>query len=400
MKESLVKQMISDLTGRKQSFFHNDLQTNHQKLNDRIEGKSALVIGGAGTIGSNYIKALLKFPLRKLVVVDLNENGLAELVRDIRSSADLNVPEIVTYPISFGGVIFERFLEEHPPFDIVANFAALKHVRSAKDPYAIQAMFENNFLLANRLLMLLLKHKPKHFFCVSTDKATNPVSIMGATKKLMEDVVFAYHREIKVSTARFANVAFSNGSLLESFMKRYEKKQPIVCPTDIKRFFVSPEEAGQLCLMACLLGESTDIFIPKFGADEIIPFSRTLDAFLSNLDLKALPCDSEQEAREKATLYNYGDPEYPVFYFETDTSGEKPYEEFFAERDVVDNNTFSSLGVIKNAASGLNNADDIVREGESLFASTPTIKEIATFLQKHIPEFSYINRNKTLDQKM
>lgn len=400
MKESLVKEMISELTGRKESFFTADLVHYHTPLNSAIEGKSALVIGGAGTIGSNYIKALLKFPLKKLVVVDLNENGLAELVRDIRSSADLHVPEIITYPISFGGVIFERFLEENEPFDIVANFAALKHVRSAKDPYAIQAMFENNFLLANRLLMLLLKHKPTHFFCVSTDKATNPVSIMGATKKLMEDVVFSYHEQIKVSTARFANVAFSNGSLLESFIKRYEKKQPIVCPTDIKRFFVSPEEAGQLCLMACLLGESTDIFIPKFGSNDIIPFSKTLEAFLNALNLKADRCSSEEEAREKAAKYEYDNPNYPVYFFETDTSGEKPYEEFYADGDIVDTSTFTGLGVIKNASTGLNNADDIVNEGESLFAATPTIEEIATFLKKHIPEFSYINRNKTLDQKM
>ncbi len=278
---------------------------NHEKaISKKVKHKSALVIGGAGTIGSSFIKALIRFDLRRLYVIDTNENGLAELVRDLRSSVDNNLLEIKTYPVNFASRIFERIYADKGPFEIVANFAAHKHVRSEKDEYAIQAMFENNFIETNKLLSILSKNKPEHFFCVSTDKASSPVSIMGATKRLMEDVIFSYRDTLDVTTARFANVAFSNGSLLDSYIHRFEKDQPIACPSDIYRYFVSPQEAGSLCLLACLLGKSGDIFIPKLSPDkDLIPFNNTVIEFFKELDVKVDFCETEKEVLEKSKKY-------------------------------------------------------------------------------------------------
>jgi FlaA1/EpsC-like NDP-sugar epimerase len=402
MNSKKIDTVIETITGRSTSFFTNDLKGKHAGLITQTKHKSALVIGGAGTIGSNFIKALLHYPIARLYVIDLNENGLAELIRDIRSNPDYEqLPTIKTYPISFGSRLFEKLFLNEGPFEIVANFAAHKHVRSAKDSYAIEAMFDNNFVEASRLLEILKIQPPEHFFCVSTDKATNPVSIMGATKKLMEDVIFAYQDHYKVATARFANVAFSNGSLLESFINRYYKNQPIVCPTDINRFFVSPKEAGQICLLACLLGQSGDIFIPRFSPDiDLVPFKKTLDAFLETMGIEPMLCKSEEEARQKCTQPVAG--QHPVFLFETDTSGEKPYEEFYGENDVVDWETFEALGAIKtNETRKKVDVHYLLNDASQLFHKKTTTKaSIITFLERHIPEFNYIDKGKSLDQKM
>jgi FlaA1/EpsC-like NDP-sugar epimerase len=252
------------VTKREESFFADDIKENSEILSKKIAGKSVLVIGGAGTIGSSYIKAILKFKPGKLYVVDTNENGLTELTRDLRSGADQFVPEdFKTYPMSFGDPVFRKMFVEEGPFEIVANFAAHKHVRSEKDKYSIEAMIENNVFKAKEFLDLLLENKPEHFFCVSTDKAANPVNVMGASKKLMEEVIMAYSSSLQITTARFANVAFSNGSLLAGYIERLFKNQPISCPSDVKRFFVSPEESGQICMLACMLGNSGEIFFPK-----------------------------------------------------------------------------------------------------------------------------------------
>ncbi len=401
MNINTITSIIQNITGRQQSFFDPDLTQYHDDLVAATKGKSALVIGGAGTIGSNYIKALLHLPIKRLFVIDTNENGLAELIRDIRSNPQYKqLPEIWTYPISFGSAIFKKLFLNEGPFEIVANFAAHKHVRSAKDAYAIEAMFDNNFVIANELLQLLRQQPPEHFFCVSTDKATNPVSIMGATKKLMEDVIFGYQDAFKVTTARFANVAFSNGSLLESYINRYHKNQPIVCPVDIKRFFVSPTEAGQLCLLACLLGKSGDIFIPKFSADtDLISFKKTLDCFLDATDIVPIYCDSEEEARTKSA--DTPQKGYPIFLFETDTSGEKPYEEFYTENDVVDWKRFAALGAIKsNETRPAINLQALIDDARNLFGESTDKSKIIEFLNRHIPEFNYIDKGKSLDQKM
>ena len=242
------------VTKRQESLLYPDLEKNRTLLEEKINGRNALVIGGAGTIGSFYIKALLKFRLNRLVVVDINENGLTELVRDLRSSTEYNIPpEFITYPMNFGDRVFEKMFRSMAPFDIVANFAAHKHVRSEKDVFSIEAMIENNVLRARRLLDLLLESPPEHFFCVSTDKAANPVNIMGASKKLMEELIMAYSEKLKITTARFANVAFSNGSLPQGFLERLGRRQPWSCPLGIRRFFVSPQESGELCLIASVL---------------------------------------------------------------------------------------------------------------------------------------------------
>ncbi len=278
-----VSQFIADhITGRQESMFAADIEANRDKLRAEIERKSVLVIGGAGTIGSSYIRAVLPFRPSKLVVVDISENGLTELTRDLRSTYGMYVPEEYrTYPLSFADPVFEKIFRAEQGFDIVANFSAHKHVRSEKDKYSVQALLENNVLKARKLLDLLSEYPPRHFFCVSTDKAANPVNIMGASKKIMEEMIMAYSSRFKISTARFANVAFSNGSLLAGFIDRLMKRQPLSSPNDVKRYFVSPEESGQICMLACILGQNREIFFPKLGVgadDDLLLYRRPVPA--------------------------------------------------------------------------------------------------------------------------
>ena len=261
-KKMFIKnKFISDhVTKRSQSMFLNDIEANREKLTAEIQGKSVCVIGGAGSIGSSFIRAVLPFKPSKLIVIDLNENGLAELTRDLRSTYGMYVPEeFRLYTLNFADPIFERIFREEKGFDIVANFSAHKHVRSEKDKYSVQALIENNDIKAKKLMDLLSIYPPKHFFCVSTDKAANPVNIMGASKKIMEEMIMAYSSRFKISTARFANVAFSNGSLLAGFIGRLMKRQPLSSPNDVKRYFVSPDESGQICMLACILGQNREI---------------------------------------------------------------------------------------------------------------------------------------------
>jgi len=401
MKQEIIDKVISNLTGRESSFFENDLASNSKKLFEEISGKSVLVIGGAGKIGSNYIKSLLHFNPKKLVIVDTSENGLAEIIRDIRSSSYTQLPEIITYPLNFGNPIFERLFLAHKPFDIVANFAAHKHVRSEKDPFSIQAMFENNFIMAQKLLELLKKNPPAHFFCVSTDKATNPVNVMGATKKLMEDVIFSYQNDFKISTARFANVAFSNGSLLESFVNRFAKHQPLVSPKDVKRFFVSPTEAGQLCLLACILGNSGEIFIPKLSPEkDLKPISNALKFYLEELGYALEECETEEEALNKISNHNYSEKTYPVLLLPSDTSGEKLFEEFYTTDDIVDENRLSALAIIQTFVGKTKDISAMMEEAEELGKTNLSKADLVAFLGKYIDGFSHIETGKNLDQKM
>ena len=392
------------VTRRKDSLLTKDLEKYNTQLENRISNKNVLVIGGAGSIGSSYIKAILKFKIKKLVVVDLNENGLTELVRDLRSSTNHKMPkDFITYPIDFASQVLEKIFKNHGPFEIVANFAAHKHVRSEKDIFSIEAMIENNLIKAKSLLEFLIKFPPEHFFCVSTDKAANPVNIMGASKKLMEELIMSYSKIIPIKTARFANVAFSNGSLLSGFINRLFKKQPWSCPLGIKRFFISPEESGQLCLIACVMGETGDIFFPKLDENkDMIPFDQIAINLLNHIGLEPDYCNSEKEAKEKALLLNKNSEKYPIFLFESDTSGEKSFEEFYTVNETLDLGSFDELGVIKNSSlNGTNKIDKVFSDIKDLFLVEDFNKnDLVNLLKKHLPNFNHIETGKHLDQKM
>ncbi len=404
MKIININHFISKyITKREDSFFLEDIKNQHGLLSEKIKNKSILVIGGAGTIGSSFIKAILPFEPSKLYVIDNNENGLTELTRDLRSTLGQFIPkEYITYPMNFGDPVFEKMFINEGPFHIVANFAAHKHVRSEKDKYSIESMIDNNVFKAKRLLDLLCDYKPEHFFCVSTDKAANPVNIMGASKKLMEDVILSYSQDICITTARFANVAFSNGSLLDGYIQRLMKCQPISCPSDVKRFFVSPEESGQICMLACLLGQSGDIFFPKLAEDTMVNFKDITEAFFNALGIKSKICFSEQEAKE----YVYStdlEKEYPVYYFESDTSGEKLYEEFYTDSDDLDMENYISLGIIKNAPiKDKLSINKTINDLKVLMSSNKSYDKssIVKALNQYLPNFEHIETGKSLDQKM
>jgi FlaA1/EpsC-like NDP-sugar epimerase len=398
-----IEQFIKDkITKRQESLFLEDINKNKDILSEKIKDKSVLVIGGAGTIGSSYIKAVLNFKPKKLFVVDTNENGLTELTRDLRSNANQFVPEdYKTYPMNFSDPVFEKMFVEEGPFEIVANFAAHKHVRSEKDKYSVEAMIDNNVLKAKAFLDLLLKQKPEHFFCVSTDKAANPVNVMGASKKMMEEVIMAYSNEIQITTARFANVAFSNGSLLAGYIERLAKSQPISCPSDVKRFFVSPEESGQICMLACMLGKSGEIFFPKLENEQMVYFKDITENFFNDLGIGSKEFKSESSAKQEMLNYKPGMP-YPVFYFHSDTSGEKLYEEFYTDSDEIDLNTYSSLGIVKNAKKPkLSDIENTLDELKNMLSSQHYEKsDIVNLMKKYIPDFEHIETGKSLDQKM
>lgn len=395
---------ISSITNRPQSLLQPDLQVHQQALDAAIRDKKILVIGGAGTIGSSFIKALLPYHPAELYVVDTNENGLTELVRDVRSTPGLYVPPVlVTYPLSFRQPVFEKFFRLQAPFHIVANFAAHKHVRSEKDLISIEAMLENNVLSAKSLLDLLLEYKPEHFFAVSTDKAANPVNVMGASKKMMEDVILAYSSYFSATTARFANVAFSNGSLLFGFLERLMKRQPLSVPSDIRRFFVSPEESGQLCLLACVLGQSGEVFFPKLDPEkDLVSFKDITLKFLTTLGYEADICTSEEGARQKSLALHPDSKAYPVYFFASDTSGEKEYEEFFTDQETLDLDRFEALGVIRDLPKkSLSDIEAMVQSMRNFFAENSMDKQaLVERIATYVTDFEHIERGKNLDQKM
>ena len=388
---------------RPQSMFADDIEANKETLSHEIEGKSVCVIGGAGSIGSSFIKAICKFKPAKLLVVDLNENGLTELTRDLRSTYGLQVPqEYRTYTLNFADPIFERIFREEKGFDIVANFSAHKHVRSEKDRYSVQALIENNDIKAKRLMDLLTVYPPKHFFCVSTDKAANPVNIMGASKLIMEDLVMAYNPHFKVTTARFANVAFSNGSLPDGWLHRLQKKQPFAAPNDVRRYFVSPEESGQICMLACILGKPGEVFFPKLGEDQMLTFSSICDRFVEEEGYDKIECADDEEARRVADQMPYDSSTYPVVYFQSDTTGEKAYEEFYVQGEKVDMERFQSLGVVEQTARhDLNEVNRFFEKLEAIFAKDDFTKaQVVEAIKEFIPNFEHEEKGKNLDQKM
>ena len=395
--------IASNITFRAKSMFAEDIETNKEKLRAEIENKSVLVIGGAGTIGSSFIRAVLKFKPSKLFVVDTNENGLTELTRNLRSTADGYVPETyLTYPINYADTVFEKMFRNEGGFDIVANFSAHKHVRSEKDIYSVEALIKNNVINARKLLDLLSELPPKHFFCVSTDKAANPVNIMGGSKKIMEDMIMAYSTKYPITTARFANVAFSNGSLLDGFIQRLMKRQPLSAPNDVRRYFVSPDESGEICMLACMLGKSGEIYFPKLQPEQMLTFAEIATAFLKKMGYNAVECKSEEIARQMAKNRSETDLNYPVFYFGSDTTGEKVYEEFFTDSEEVDLSNFHALGVIKNAPKRpMSDIDTLFSTLTQLFQNTNTSKsDIVEAMKVFLVNFNHEEKGKNLDSKM
>lgn len=399
-----LEQFIAEhVTRRPASMFLADIEENRDRLTAGIRGRSVLVIGGAGSIGSSFIKALLPFAPGSLVVADTNENGLAELTRDLRSTKGMYVPEdYVTYPMDFASPVFKKMFVKRGGFDIVANFSAHKHVRSEKDIYSVEALLQNNVLHAKQLLDLLAQYPPEEYFCVSTDKAANPVNIMGASKRIMEDVIFSYSDRFPVKTARFANVAFSNGSLPAGFMARIQKLQPLSAPSDVRRFFVSPEESGQICLLSCILGDNRAIFFPRLEEAQMMTFDAIGTELLHAHGYEILECSSDQEAIEKAQDLRTGSRLYPVHYSVSDTSGEKAYEEFVTETETADMNCFRSLGVITGkeipAREGIRRLFD---ELTALFEAPETTKEeVVRAMKAYLPNFEHIETGKSLDSKM
>lgn len=406
---NLEKFIWQFVTKREKSLLTEDLIEHAEELKAEIAGKRVCVIGGAGSIGSSFIRALLRFEPKQLVVIDLNENGLAELTRDLRSSADIKVPEDYrTYTLDFASPIFERIFREEKGFDIVANFSAHKHVRSERDKYSVQALIENNDIKAKKLMDLMMVHKPSHFFCVSTDKAANPVNIMGASKRILEDLIMAYSGEFNITTARFANVAFSNGSLPDGWMHRLQKRQPLAAPNDVKRYFVSPEESGQICLLACMLGKSGEIFFPKLGEEQMMKFSDICDDFIRENGLQKHLCSSDEEAKNFASSFSSLasfpslNDDYPVVYTGSNTTGEKAYEEFFIEGEDLNMNRFQSLGVIeKTTRRSMEDVMNLFEEFEGIFAEPNFTKaEVVAAIERFLPNFEHEEKGLNLDSKM
>lgn len=391
------------VTKREKSMFMGDIEDNKHELLERIRDKSVLVIGGAGSIGSSFVKALLPFEPKELFIVDVNENALAELTRDLRSTKGMYLPkEYITYPMDFASKVFEKMFRMHRGFDIVANFSAHKHVRSEKDIYSIEALIRNNVLNAKKLLDLLVEFPPEEYFCVSTDKAANPVNIMGASKRIMEDVIFAYSEKFPVKTARFANVAFSNGSLPAGFLQRIAKFQPLSAPSDVKRYFVSPEESGQICMLACIMGKNREIFFPKLEEEQMITFDNIATALLTEQGFEVLECNSDEEAvKLSPNIYN-GSKKYPVHYSKSDTSGEKAFEEFYTINEKIVLNRFESLGVIIDKdIPKMEKINKLFIELEDTFSKNDVCKDkVVEIIKEYLPNFEHIETGKSLDSKM
>ena len=399
LDEFIAKHVIN----RETSMFLEDIENNKEALAEKIAGKSVLVVGGAGSIGSSFIKAILPFKPASLVVVDTNENALAELTRDLRSTKGVYVPnDYVPYPMDFCSPVFEKMFRKRGGFDIVGNFSAHKHVRSEKDIYSVEALLQNNVIHAKMLLDLLAEYPPEEYFCVSTDKAANPVNIMGASKRIMEDVIFTYSDKFPVKTARFANVAFSNGSLPAGFIARLQKLQPLSAPSDVRRYFVSPEESGQICMLACMLGKNREIFFPRLEKEQMMTFDKIAVALLHEHGYEVLECDSDEEAIDKATDLKNGSRKYPVHFSGSNTSGEKSYEEFYTDEENVDFDRLRALGVVTDKEiPNKDKVEALFDELTKAFEKEETTKEeIIEIMKGYLPNFEHIETGKSLDSKM
>ncbi len=388
---------------RPESMFLTDIKKHGDELRAAIEDRSVLVIGGAGSIGSSFIKAILPYRPKSLVIADINENALTELTRDLRSTEGQFIPdEYIPYPMDYASPVFSRMFRSRGGFDIVANFSAHKHVRSEKDIYSVEALLYNNVINASGLMELLSENPPQAYFCVSTDKAANPVNIMGASKRIMEDLIFSYSDAFPVKTARFANVAFSNGSLPAGFLERMGKLQPLSAPSDVRRYFVSPAESGQICMLSCMLGRNREIFFPRLEEAQMMTFDVIARRLLEEQGYEVVECSSDEEAIQRAEALKSGSREYPVHFSASDTSGEKAYEEFYIEGESVDMDRFGSLGVITDKpmpdrAGVMALISDLRRE----FERTDVTKEdVVLILESYLPYFRHIETGRSLDSKM
>lgn len=393
---------ILKLIGREKELFTTDIQNKQQELNDIVSNSRFLVLGGAGSIGQAVSKEIFKRNPKKLHVVDISENNLAELVRDIRSSFGYINGDFQTFALDIGSTEYDALIKADGQFDYVLNLSALKHVRSEKDPYTLMRMIDVNIFNTDKTLEQSITNGVEKYFCVSTDKAANPVNMMGASKRIMEMFLMRRSLEINISTARFANVAFSDGSLLHSFNQRLEKRQPIVAPNDIKRYFVTPQESGELCLMSCIFGENRDIFFPKLSERlHLISFADIAIKYLEQKGFEPVLCSSEDEARELVkTLSEQG--KWPCLFTGSDTTGEKDFEEFFTESETLDLQRFNSLGVIKNDAvfntDLLSEFEDTIRSMQASLAWDK--KDIIELFFKMVPDFAHKETGKYLDEKM
>jgi FlaA1/EpsC-like NDP-sugar epimerase len=390
------------LIGREKALFINDIVSYNSELKRIISLSSFLVIGGAGSIGQAVTKEIFKRNPKKLHVVDISENNMVELVRDIRSSFGYIDGEFATFALDIGSIEYDAFIKADGEYDYVLNLSALKHVRSEKDPFTLMRMIETNIFNTDKTIKQSIESGVKKYFCVSTDKATNPVNMMGASKRIMESFVHKNSLDIDVSMARFANVAFSDGSLLHGFNQRIQKQQPLVAPNDIKRYFVTPQESGELCLMSCIFGNNRDIFFPKLSEElHLISFADIAIKYLENLGYEPYLCRDEDEARALAkTLPKEG--KYPCLFTSSDTTGEKDFEEFFTDSETLDMERFENLGIIKNEANFdkklLKLFEDSIRD--MLDKKEWSKEEIVELFFKMIPNFGHKETGKYLDGKM
>ena len=391
-----------ELIGRTSELFEDDIKKYDEELKSIVSSSSFLVIGGAGSIGQAVTKEIFKRNPKKLHVVDISENNMVELVRDIRSSLGYGDGEFATFALDIGSIEYDAFIKADGKYDYVLNLSALKHVRSEKDPFTLMRMIEVNVQNTDKTIGQSLKNGSKKYFCVSTDKAANPVNMMGASKRIMEMYLMRRSLQMPISTARFANVAFSDGSLLHGFNQRIQKRQPLSAPNDIKRYFVTPKESGELCLMSCLLGENRDIFFPKLSEKlHLITFADIAVKYLEKLGYEPYLCETEDEARELSkTLPDLG--KWPCYFFASDTTGEKDFEEFFTDKEVLDMDRFENLGVIKN--------EPIFDEAKLEMFTTQinemkdkrewTKEQIVELFFEMIPDFGHKETGKYLDGRM
>ena len=393
---------ILNLIGRKKRLFTSDIQKNDKKLKDIILTSSFLVIGAAGSIGQAVTKEIFKRNPKKLHVVDLSENNLTELVRDIRSSFGYINGDFKTFALDIGSTEYDAFIQSDGQYDYVLNLSALKHVRSEEDPFTLMRMIDVNIFNTDKTIRQSIENGVKKYFCVSTDKAANPINMMGASKHIMEMFLMRRSLDINISTARFANVAFSDGSLLHGFNQRIEKRQPIAAPNDIKRYFVTPKESGELCLMSCIFGENRDIFFPKLSeALHLISFSDIAIKYLKDKGFEPYLCNTEDEARELVkTLPEQG--KWPCLFTDSSTTGEKDFEEFYTDEETLDMDRFENLGVIKNTPvfneNQLNQFESVINILKSNMSWTK--KQIVNQFFEMIPNFKYKDTEKYLDSKM
>jgi FlaA1/EpsC-like NDP-sugar epimerase len=393
---------ILHLIKRNKELFDLDVHNYEEQITDAIHTSSFLILGGAGSIGQAVVKEIFKRDPKSLDVVDISENNLVELVRDLRSSVGYITGSFRTFALDIGSVEFDAFMKQATGYDYVLNLSALKHVRSEKDPYTLMRMIQVNIFNTESSIHQSINTGAKKYFCISTDKATNPVNMMGASKRIMEMFLMKESLNIPISTARFANVAFSDGSLLHGFNQRLMKEQPIVAPSDVKRYFVTPKESGQLCLLSCLFGNNRDIFFPKLNEElHLITFKEIAEAFLLSRGFQPHICSSEEEARALASSLPKKDA-WPCFFSPSDTTGEKDFEEFFSTNETLDLKTFVNIGIIKNdPLFDKSKLDDFKLKVNAMRSENNWNKdELLNFFQDLLPNFEHIDTGKYLDAKM